>query len=169
MVCMIGMLLVPNASAETPGLQVEQPVYEKLVGQSVVTKFFGYVDYDQKRSRVILEITTPTGDIIENKMHPTSDGYFELFYSLDKYAETGIYAATATYHDDVVGITTFELVDHGNYSLSTEQSTILNEPSDIPSWVKNIFVWYGQDLVSEKELLDAIKFLVIDGIINLEN
>ena len=38
----------------------------------------------------------------------------------------------------------------------------------IPGWVKNIFVWYGQDLVSEDELLNAIKFLVQEKIIQLE-
>ncbi|MGD2106107.1 MAG: PQQ-dependent sugar dehydrogenase [Nitrosopumilaceae archaeon] len=38
----------------------------------------------------------------------------------------------------------------------------------IPNWVRNIFVWYGQDKVSEEELLNAIKFLVKEKIIQLE-
>ncbi|MEJ2260759.1 MAG: PQQ-dependent sugar dehydrogenase [Nitrosopumilaceae archaeon] len=38
----------------------------------------------------------------------------------------------------------------------------------IPEWVRNIFVWYGQEKVSEEELLNAIKFLVQQKIINLE-
>jgi glucose/arabinose dehydrogenase len=38
----------------------------------------------------------------------------------------------------------------------------------IPDWVRNIFVWYGQDKVSEQELLNAIKFLVQEKIIHLE-
>lgn len=38
----------------------------------------------------------------------------------------------------------------------------------IPDWVRNIFVWYGQDKVSEEELLNAIKFLVQEKIIQLE-
>jgi glucose/arabinose dehydrogenase len=38
----------------------------------------------------------------------------------------------------------------------------------IPDWVRNIFVWYGQDKVSEQELLNAIKFLVQEKIIQLE-
>ena len=45
----------------------------------------------------------------------------------------------------------------------------LSEPnnsfSKIPDWVKNIFVWYGQDLVSEGELLNAIKYLITEGIL----
>ncbi|QLH07528.1 hypothetical protein [Nitrosopumilus ureiphilus] len=40
--------------------------------------------------------------------------------------------------------------------------------SKIPEWVKNIFVWYGQDQVSENELLNAIKYLVQQGIVKLD-
>ncbi len=38
----------------------------------------------------------------------------------------------------------------------------------IPDWVRNIFVWYGQDKVSEGEVLNAIKFLVQQKIIKLQ-
>jgi len=40
--------------------------------------------------------------------------------------------------------------------------------SKIPEWIKNIFVWYGQDQVSENELLNAIKYLVQQGIVKLD-
>lgn len=38
----------------------------------------------------------------------------------------------------------------------------------IPEWVRNIFVWYAQNQISEDELLDAIKFLVHQDIIKLD-
>ncbi len=43
-------------------------------------------------------------------------------------------------------------------------------PSDtsiqkIPDWVKNIYLWYGQDKVSENELLNAIQYLITEGIL----
>jgi len=38
----------------------------------------------------------------------------------------------------------------------------------IPEWIRNIFVWYAQDQVSEDELLNAIKFLVQQDIIKLD-
>ena len=38
----------------------------------------------------------------------------------------------------------------------------------IPDWVRNIFIWYGEDKVSEDELLNAIKFLVQQEIIKLD-
>ena len=34
----------------------------------------------------------------------------------------------------------------------------------IPSWVENIFVWYGEGIVSEDELLNAIKYLINEDI-----
>ena len=42
-----------------------------------------------------------------------------------------------------------------------------NSSSKIPDWVKNIFLWYGQDQVSEEELLEAIKYLINEKILVL--
>jgi len=44
----------------------------------------------------------------------------------------------------------------------------IEQEKKIPDWVKNIFLWYGQDQVSEDELLDAIKYLITEGIIEIE-
>ena len=38
----------------------------------------------------------------------------------------------------------------------------------IPDWVRNIFIWYGEEQISETEILGAIQFLVQQGIIDLE-
>ncbi|MFZ9006187.1 MAG: PQQ-dependent sugar dehydrogenase [Nitrosopumilaceae archaeon] len=45
---------------------------------------------------------------------------------------------------------------------------IENEKQKIPEWVRNIFVWYGESQVSENELLNTIKFLVQQKIIQLD-
>ena len=37
----------------------------------------------------------------------------------------------------------------------------------VPDWVRNIFIWYGEEKISEDELLNAIKFLVSQGIIKV--
>ena len=39
----------------------------------------------------------------------------------------------------------------------------------IPSWVKNIFVWYASDQVSEIELLNAIEYLINEGTIKINS
>ena len=41
--------------------------------------------------------------------------------------------------------------------------------SKIPNWIKNVFSWYAQDEISEDEVLNAIKFLVNEGIIILDD
>ncbi|MDH3340190.1 MAG: hypothetical protein OEL84_02760 [Nitrosopumilus sp.] len=43
--------------------------------------------------------------------------------------------------------------------------SINGEEESIPNWIKNIFVWYGQDLVSESELINALQFLIKQNII----
>ena len=39
----------------------------------------------------------------------------------------------------------------------------------IPEWVKNNALWYGQGLISEAEFLNAITFLIENGVIIIEN
>ena len=42
------------------------------------------------------------------------------------------------------------------------------EAQKIPEWVRNIFVWYAEEKVSEDELLNAIKYLIQQDIIKLD-
>jgi hypothetical protein len=165
MVCITGMFFMPSTSAQSAELQVDQLVYEKMPYQSVITKFFGYVDDTHKNSRVLLTITSPSGDITKNKISPTGTGYFESFHSLDKYAELGTYKASAVYKDEIIGIQLFDLVDEDT---NITQNSSVNQTQKIPSWAKNIFIWYGQDKISEDELLTAIEFLVNDGLIKIK-
>jgi hypothetical protein len=59
--------------------------------------------------------------------------------------------------------------------IETEQDTIVEPqiisngavPSIIPSWIKNIALWYGQGNVTEDEFINAIKFLINQGIIEV--
>jgi len=48
---------------------------------------------------------------------------------------------------------------------SIEQAVGLELTQKIPDWIKNIFGWYAQDQVSEDELLNAIKYLINEGIL----
>ena len=47
-------------------------------------------------------------------------------------------------------------------------SDVYSEESTLPEWVKNIFVWFGQGVVSENELLSAIEWLVENNVIKIE-
>ena len=161
-----GTFFVPSIFAQTPGLYVDEITYQKLKGQDTVAKFFGYVDDGEKGGRILLTVTSPSGDISENRIHPSNTGYFELFYSLNKSSEIGVYSASAIYLGESIGTTSFDLIDNGNYFLKTE-NIHNDDKSTIPSWVKNMFIWYGDDMISENELLSAIQFLVNEKIIIL--
>ena len=39
----------------------------------------------------------------------------------------------------------------------------------IPQWVKNIFLWFGQDQISEDEIINAIEYLINEGTIKVGN
>jgi hypothetical protein len=38
----------------------------------------------------------------------------------------------------------------------------------VPDWIKNTALWYGQGKISEDEFLNAIKYLISEGIIKIE-
>jgi len=44
-------------------------------------------------------------------------------------------------------------------------TTSLAFGESIPSWVKNIFVWYAEDKIEEDELLNALQYLINSKII----
>ncbi len=51
----------------------------------------------------------------------------------------------------------------GVSGLGTDDS---DEPK-IPEWIKDVFVWYGQDLITEDELISALQFLISEGILDV--
>ena len=49
-----------------------------------------------------------------------------------------------------------------------EEMMMEEEPEPkLPDWVRNIFVWYAEERISEDELLGAIQFLADIGIIKV--
>lgn len=43
-----------------------------------------------------------------------------------------------------------------------------NQGQKIPSWVRSIFIWYGDGKVSDSEVINAITFLIDKGIIKIK-
>lgn len=40
--------------------------------------------------------------------------------------------------------------------------------AEVPDWIKNTAKWYGEDKISEKDFLNAIKYLINNGILTLD-
>ena len=51
-------------------------------------------------------------------------------------------------------------------SPSVQSEPQLDE-TKLPEWIRNIFIWYAEDRISEDELLGAIQFLIQQGIIKV--
>jgi len=41
------------------------------------------------------------------------------------------------------------------------------DENKMPEWVRNIFIWYGQGTISEGELINALQFLIKEGILKV--
>ena len=52
---------------------------------------------------------------------------------------------------------------------STFLMPIYGEEQKIPSWIRNIFIWYGQNQISEDDLINAIKYLIENKIIQIDS
>ena len=50
-----------------------------------------------------------------------------------------------------------------------ETQTSIPSESTLPSWVRDIFVWYAEDTISESELIRSIEFLVNEGYIQIHS
>ena len=126
----------------------------------------GWVNYsDEPTSDVLLsvKISNPNGAVISD-FFITSDskGEFAFPFELSEDAQSGDYLVNIMsmcreVHRDICTHKTAEI-----------SVSVLGEQSKIPEWVRNIFVWYAQDTISEKELLNAIQFLINEKIILVE-
>ena len=127
----------------------------------------GWVNYsDEPTSDVLLnvKISNPNGTVI-SEFFITSDskGEFAFPFELSDEDKSGEYTINITsmcreVHRDIC--------THKSAEISV---SVMGEQSKIPDWVRNIFVWYAQDTISEKELLNAIQFLINEKIILVDS
>jgi len=58
-------------------------------------------------------------------------------------------------------------------TITTQQETIsqqMPEPEEkkLPDWVRNIFIWYAEGQIGEDDLINALEFLINEGIIKVK-
>ena len=174
----IGLFAAPGAFADHDSdeqwgtLYVEKPVLELPYSawdnsEYKKIKIFGTVEDPRSAVWVYFTITEPDGKIVQVKTIASSDGNYENFI-LICCNDIGQYSVYAEWREHHIGTVTFEVVE--NLAEITEGTETVTEESieKIPSWVRQIFIWYGEEQISETELLGAIQFLVQQGIIELE-
>jgi len=60
-----------------------------------------------------------------------------------------------------------EWFDRNYPDYTIEEAVGLELKPKLPDWVRNIFSWYGEDKISEDELISALQFLIKEGIIKV--
>ncbi len=135
------------------------------IGESIT--FSGSVNkYDEDRSLRISIFNSDQNLILTQKTSVNADTTFSHKIILDEQFLDGKYTVRAQYGNSQATVERISFVINSNEVTSMEQK--LPEEPKIPDWVKNIFLWYGQDQVSEDEIISAIQFLVKEGIIKLD-
>jgi len=169
-------LLLLVAAAAIIGIQgayathISQPIM--TVQDSLVYSYgddltiSGWVNYsDEPTSDVLLsvKISNPNGTVISD-FFITSDskGEFAFPFELSEDDQSGDYlinimSMCREVHRDICTHKTAEI-----------NVSVLGEESKIPDWVRNVFVWYAENSISEKELLNALQYLINQKIIQVE-
>ena len=167
-VSLVGILFVPNTFASHDSdeqwgtIDVDKPVLELAYSASdnfeyEKIKIFGTVKDPGSANWVYLTITEPDGKTSQVKSVASGSGNYENYIMIccNSVGQYSVYAEWRGYH---IGTVTFEVI---------EKPTTQEGIKKVPNWVRNIFVWYASEQISEDELLHAIKYLVNQGIINL--
>ena len=170
----IGLFAVTQAFADHDSdeqwgtLYVEKPALElPLNSEYKKIKIFGTVEDPRSATWVYFTITEPDGKTSQVKAIASDNGNYENFILIccNDIGQYTVYAEWRGYH---IGTVTFEVVE--NLAEITEGIETVTEESiqKIPNWVREIFIWYAAEQITESDLLGAIQFLVQQGIIELE-
>ena len=126
----------------------------------------GWVEYDDASTSDVLlsvKISNQNGTVVSDFfLTSDSDGKFEFPFELSDDDSPGDYLVNIMsmcreIHRDVCTHKTAEIA-----------ISVIGEESKIPDWVRNVFVWYAENNISEKELLQALQYLINQNIIQVE-
>ena len=175
----VGILIIPHVLADHDSDQQWGTIYvEPSVLELPYTaadnsqeyekiKIFGTVEEPRSATWVYFTITEPDGKTSQVKAIASDNGNYENYILIccNEIGQYSVYAEWKGYH---IGTVTFEVVE--NLAEITEGTETVTQESiqKIPNWVRQIFIWYAAEQISESDLLGAIQFLVQQGIIELE-
>ena len=110
---------------------------------------------------VTVQIISSAGDLVEiAQIDHEQDGGFAhtVITGGTLWQDPGLYTIKATQGKNSVE-TQFWFKFDGGPIPEPEQE------SKLPKWVKNIFIWYAEGQVGEDELINALQYLIKEGII----
>ena len=127
----------------------------------------GWVEYDDAATSDVLlsvKISNPNGTVISDFfLTSDSDGKFEFPFELSDDDASGDYLV------NIMSMCREVHRDICTHKTAETTISVISEQSKIPDWVRNIFVWYAEDSISEKELLQALQYLIKEKIILVDD
>jgi len=120
---------------------------------------------------VTVQIFGSAGGLIEiAQIEIEQDGFFfhEILAFGPQWQDPGLYTVKASHGKNLVETQFWFKFDGGPIPEpeSIEQLTQETE-TKLPEWIRNIFIWYAEDLIEENELINALQFLIKEGIIKV--
>ena len=126
----------------------------------------GWVEYDDAATSDVLlsvKISNPNGIVVSDFfLTSDSDGKFEFPFELTENDASGDYLV------NIMSMCREIHRDICTHKTAETTISVIGEQSKIPDWVRNVFVWYAEDSISEKELLQALQFLIKEKIIQVD-
>jgi len=127
----------------------------------------GWVNYsDEPTSNVLLsvKISNSNGTVISDFfLTSDSDGKFEFPFELSQDDPSGDYLV------NIMSMCREIHRDICTHKTAETTISVIGEQSKIPDWVRNVFIWYAEDSISEKELLQALQYLIKEKIIQVDD
>jgi len=124
----------------------------------------------QYEIKVITELGTATGSAYFTIIKPSDpQGYIppaeeEISPTLQENNSTSITEVENEQENNSTSITEIE----NEQEEVVEDSELISNgvvEQKVPEWVKNIALWYGEGILSEDEFIDAIRFLIKEGVV----
>ena len=126
----------------------------------------GWVEYDDAATSDVLlsvKISNPNEIVVSDFfLTSDSDGKFEFPFELTENDASGDYLV------NIMSMCREIHRDICTHKTAETTISVIGEQSKIPDWVRNVFVWYAEDSISEKELLQALQFLIKEKIIQVD-
>ena len=141
----------------SPVITSDKTVYKQ--GDKVIIS--GWVNYNEEpTSDVLLKIVTTNPlkvKIFDEYVTSGPNGAFSTEIPIANNAEIGNYVIEIISQCREIHR---EICTHQSETISITIGNESKQNKKVPDWVRNIFVWYAEDKVSEEELLGAIEFLI---------
>jgi len=136
-------------------------------GMTIEVVINGYFEDYTRGSTIQMIIELPNGKTEEQKLY-ASKGKYSTRYFIDRDTPAGEYKIT-TFYKDAKDMITVNVIDRANFAPTTDASKTSSKTTTegIPDWVKSNAQWWANGLISEDEFVNAMKYLVEQGVIKV--